>query len=327
MFRISMLVASLAAALALTAATSKADEYPSKPITIIVPYSAGGGADVIVRVAADALEKEFKQRVIVENVTGAGGTIGVRRAAHAAPDGYTLVTVSPGTHAAAPALYKDLGYDPLKDYEKAGLTGTTPIVLVTRKGLPVKNLKEFAEYLKANEKKVTLAHVGPGSMTHLSCSMFDSIVGVNPTAAAYRGTPPLMQDLLGGRVDYTCQQPNGIIGLVNKGDIIALAVADDHREVSLPNVPDADEAGFPGFKATAWNGLVMPKGTPDAVVNKFNKALAKVLSDPAVVKQYANIGVTVRPPEQRTREFQRKFMEQEYVRYTTLMKKIGIKPQ
>lgn len=327
MLKKSMLIASLAAALTLVTTTGKADDYPSRPITIIVPYSAGGGADVIARIVADALSNEFKERVLVENVTGAGGTIGVRRVAHAAPDGYTLGTVSPGTHAAASALYKNLGYDPLKDFEMAGLTGTTPIVLVTRKGIPAKTLKEFAEYLKANEKKVTLAHVGPGSMTHLSCSMFDSIVGVNPTAAAYRGTPPLMQDLLGGRVDYTCQQPNGVIGLISKGEINALAVADDHREASLPNVPDADEAGFPDLKATAWNGFVMPKGTPDAIVNKFNKVLAKVLDDPAVVKRYAAIGVTVRPPEQRTREFQRKFMEEEYVRYTTLMKKIGIKPQ
>ncbi len=136
-----------------------------------------------------------------------------------------------------------------------GLTGTTPIVLVTRKGLPAKTLKEFAEYLKANEKKVTLAHVGPGSMTHLSCSMFDLIVGVNPAAAAYRGTPPLMQDLLGGRVDYTCQQPNGVIGLVNKGEINALVVADDHREPSLPKSRTPTRPDFPASRrppGTGW---------------------------------------------------------------------------
>jgi tripartite-type tricarboxylate transporter receptor subunit TctC len=327
MLRTSALIASLAAALTFVATTGRAEDYPSRPITIIVPYSAGGGADVIARIAADALSKEFNERVVVENVTGAGGTIGVRRVAHAAPDGYTLSTVSPGTHAAAPALYKDLGYDPIKSFVPVGLTGTTPIVLVTRKGIPSKNLAEFAAYLKANEKTVTLAHVGPGSMTHLACSMFDSIVGVNPTAVAYRGTPPLMQDLLGGRVDYTCQQPNGVIGLVTKGEVNALGVADDHREASLPNVPDADEAGYPAFKSTAWNGFVMPKGTPEAIVNKFHAALGKVLNDPVVVKRYLAIGVTVPPPAQRTREYQAKFMQNELERYTTLMKKIGIKPQ
>lgn len=327
MLRGSALIATVFAALALTAASAQADDYPNRPITIVVPFSAGGGADVVARVAADALSKEFKERVIVENVTGAGGTIGVRRVAHAAPDGYTLTTVSPGTHAAAAALYKDPGYDPIKSFVPVGLTGSSPIVLVIREGIPANTLKEFAAYLKANERKVTLATVGPGSMTHLGCSMFDALVGVNPAAAAYRGTPPLMQDLLGGRVDYTCQQPNGVIGLVAAGKIKALAVADGHRDPYMPNVPDADEAGFPGFKSTAWNGFEMPAGTPEAIVDKFHAALAKVLSDPEVVKRYAAIGITVTPPDQRTREYMAKFMESELVRYTALIKKIGLQPQ
>jgi putative tricarboxylic transport membrane protein len=326
MLRISALIVCLAAAFTFAATAGRAEDYPSKPITIIVPYSAGGGGDVVARIEADGLEKELKQRVLVENVTGAGGTIGIRRAAHAAPDGYTMATVAPGTHAAAPALYKNLGYDPINGFEMVGLTGSTPIVLVVRKGIPVKTVGEFAKYLKAHEKTITLAHVGPGSMTHLSCSMFDSIVGVNPTAVAYRGTPPLMQDLLGGRVDYTCQQPNGVIGLVAKGEITALVVADSRRSPTLPNVPTSVEAGFPGFKSTAWNGLVMPKGTPDAIVNKVNKALNKVLNDPKIIKRYADIGVTVFPPEERSRQFMHDFMEKEMVRYTTLMKQIGIKP-
>ncbi len=167
----------------------------------------------------------------------------------------------------------------------------------------------------------------PGSMTHLACSLLDSIVGVNPTAVAYRGTPPLMQDLLGGRVDYTCQQPNGVIGLVKKGDIKAIAIADTRREPSLPGVPTGAEQGMPGFVSTAWNGLVMPKGTPDAIVNKFHDALQKALAEPEIVKRYAAIGVTVFPPEERTRDYQLKFMKEEEVKYTTLMKKIGIQPQ
>jgi tripartite-type tricarboxylate transporter receptor subunit TctC len=251
----------------------------------------------------------------------------VRKVAHSAPDGYTLTTVSPGTHAAVVALYKDPGYDPIKSFTPVGLTGSSPIVLVIRKDIPANTLKEFAAYLKANESKVTLAHVGPGSMTHLGCSMFDAIVGVNPASAPYRGTPPLMQDLLGGRVDYTCQQPNGVIGLLSKGDIKALAVADDHRDPFMPNVPDADEAGFPGFKSTAWNGFVMPAGTPEAIVNKFNATLNKVLSDPEVVKRYKAIGITVNPPKQRSRAYMAKFMQSEIERYTTLIKKIGLKPQ
>lgn len=292
-----------------------------------MPYTAGGGADVVARIAADGLERELKQRVIIENVTGAGGTTGIRRAANAAPDGYTMMTVSPGTHSAAPALYKDLGYDPIKSFEMVGLTATQPLVLIVRKELPVNNLKEFVTYLKANEKTVTLAHVGPGSMTHLGCTMFGALVGVNPTAAPYRGTPPLMQDLLGGRVDYTCQQPNGVIGFVQKGEVKALAVAGDKRTPSLPNVPTSDEAGMPAFKSSAWNALAMPKGVPDAIVNKVNTALNKALSDPEVVKRFATLDLAVPPPEERSREYMLKFMKIELDRYVDLMKKAGVEPQ
>lgn len=322
----STLLAAMAASLAFGVA-AKAQDYPTKPITIIVPYTAGGGADVVARITADGLERELKQRVIIENVTGAGGTTGIRRAANAAPDGYTMMTVSPGTHSAAPALYKDLGYDPIKSFEMVGLTATQPLVLIVRKELPVNNLKEFVAYLKANEKTVTLAHVGPGSMTHLGCTMFDAIVGVNPTAAPYRGTPPLMQDLLGGRVDYTCQQPNGVIGFVQKGEVKALAVAGDKRMPSLPNVPTSDEAGMPDFKSSAWNALAMPKGVPDAIVNKVNMALNKALSDPDVVKRFATLDLAVPPPEERSREFMRKFIQAEMDRYVPLMKKAGVEPQ
>lgn len=323
----STLLATIALSLTLGCLAANAQDYPNKPITIIVPYSAGGAGDVVARIAADGLERELKQRVIVENVTGAGGTTGIRRAANAAPDGYTMLTVAPGTHSAAPALYKDLGYDPIKSFEMVGLTAGQPVVLVVRKDLPVKNLKEFVTYLKANEKTVTLAHVGPGSMTHLACTMFDAIVGVNPTAAPYRGTPPLMQDLLGGRVDYTCQQPNGIIGFVQKGEVKALAIAGNKRSPSLPDVPTSDEAGMPEFKSSAWNGLAMPKGVPEAIVNKVNQALNKALNDPEVVKRFANLDLAVPPPEERTREFQRKFMQAEMDRYVDLMRKAGVEPQ
>ncbi|HEY4193222.1 MAG TPA: tripartite tricarboxylate transporter substrate binding protein [Mesorhizobium sp.] len=325
-----MSVRSLLAAMAISlafGAVAKAQDYPNRPITIIVPYTAGGGADVVARITADGLERQLKQRVIIENVTGAGGTTGIRRAANAAPDGYTMMTVSPGTHSAAPALYKDLGYDPIKSFEMVGLTATQPLVLIVRKELPVSNLKEFVTYLKAHEKTVTLAHVGPGSMTHLGCTMFDALVGVNPTAAPYRGTPPLMQDLLGGRVDYTCQQPNGVIGFVQKGEVKALAVAGDKRMPSLPNVPTSDEAGMPDFKSSAWNALAMPKGVPDAIVNKVNAALNKALNDPDVIKRFATLDLVVPPPEERSREYMLKFMKIELDRYVDLMRKAGVEPQ
>jgi tripartite-type tricarboxylate transporter receptor subunit TctC len=321
------LAVGLGVLLALAPASGQAQDYPTRPITIIVPFTAGGGGDVVARAVAEALDKQLGQRVVIENVTGAGGTTGVRRAAQAAADGYTMVTVSPGTHAAAPALYKNLGYDPIDGFEMVGLTGATPIVLVSRSAVPAKNMKEFVAYLKANEKTTTLAHVGPGSMTHLACSMLGAIVGVNPVAASYRGTPPLMQDLIGGRVDYTCQQPNGVIGLLQKGDIRAYVVADSRRSPALPDVPTADEVGMPDFKSTAWNGLVMPKGTPDAIVNKVNQALSKALDDPALLKRFEALGVTAMTPNERSRAFQKKFMTSERDRYTALIRKIGINPQ
>lgn len=164
-------------------------------------------------------------------------------------------------------------------------------------------------------------------MTHLACTMFNSAIGINPTAVTYRGTPPLMQDLIGGRVDYTCQQPNGVIGFVGKGDVRALVVADRKRAPSLPDIPNSDEAGLPAFKSSAWSGLGMPKGTPEAILNTVNAALNKVLDNPEIVKRLAGIDVAVRPPEERSREFHRQFLEAEMTRYTTLMREIGVQPQ
>ncbi len=324
--RLSLLFAWVACLLASPQA-AQAQGYPERPVTIIVPFSAGGGGDIVARIVGDALSKQLNQSVVIENITGAGGTIGTRRAAQAAPDGYTMVTVSPGTHSAAPALYKELGYEAVGSFAPIGMASSTPNVLIARGKIPAKTMKEFIAYLKENEKKVTLGHVGPGSMTHLSCSIFNAQIGINPVAAPYRGTPPLMQDLLGDRIDYTCQQPNGLGGLLDGGQIHAYAVADDRRSPLLPNVPTADEVGLPGFKSTAWIALAMPKGTPDAITAKMNAALVKALDDPGLQGRYKELGLVAPRPEERTREYLKTFMLSEMDRYVAIVKQLGIPPQ
>jgi tripartite-type tricarboxylate transporter receptor subunit TctC len=323
----SLLLPAALAGLFLAPLGAQAQSYPDRQITIVVPFSAGGGGDVVARAVGDALSKQIGKPVVIENVTGAGGTTGTRRVAQADPDGFTMVTVSPGTHSAAPALYMNLGYDPLTDFVPIGLVSSTPNVLIARAKIPAKTMKEFVAYLKKNEKKVTLGHVGPGSMTHLSCAIFNSIVGVDPVAAPYRGTPPLMQDLLGDRIDYTCQQPNGLVGLLDSGKIHAYAVADTKRSPLLPNVPTSDEVGMPGFKSTAWIGLAMPKGVPDAVAKKVNQALAKALDDPDLQKRFKALGLVTPAADERSQDYLKKLMISERDRYVAIIKKIGLQPQ
>lgn len=317
-------LASFLAAASLVCGAALSQEYPAKPVTIIVPFSAGGGGDVVTRTVTPSLAKTLGRPVLVENLTGAGGTIGSKKAAQAAPDGYTLIMVSPGTHAGAPALYANLGYEPVEGHEQIGLMSTTAIVLIGKKALPPNTLQEFVAYLRANEKSVTSANAGVGSMSHLACSLFHSLISVDPTQVSYRGMPPLMLDLLAGRVDYVCQQANGIIGQLDA--IKVYAVADERRASLLPNVPTTTEAGLPGFKSTVWLGLAAPKGTPQPVIQTLNRALAVAFDDGAVQKRYADLGLDIPIPEQRSPEWFRKFMQAEMERWTGILRKAGVKP-
>jgi putative tricarboxylic transport membrane protein len=325
MTRTVLFACARATAFVLCAAGAHAQAYPSKPITIIVPFTAGGGGDVGARIIAPAMSKALGQSVVIDNITGGGGTIGSRRAATAAPDGYTLIMASPGTHAGAPALYANLGYEPVAGHEPIGLVSTTPIVLVAKNQIPAKTLQEFISYLRANEKTVTAAHAGIGSMSHLACSLFNSLVGVKPTEVPYRGMPPLMQDMLGGRVDYTCNQANGILGLI--GRIKVFVVADDRPAPSLPGVPTATEAGLPEFKVTVWLALAAPKGTPSSITLALNRALAAAFDDPIVQKRYTELGLDIPPREERSPAWLRSFMQSEMERWTTVLRKAGVKPE
>jgi tripartite-type tricarboxylate transporter receptor subunit TctC len=313
---VAAIVASCAAAV-----PAHAQNYPNRHITIIVPFTAGAVADTVSRLLAPGLAKQLGQQVIVENIGGAGGTTGIGRAAKAAPDGYTIAYASTGTHAGAVALYPNLGYDPVDSFESIGLIGSTPVAIIARKDLPPKTLKEFADYLRANEKKVLFAHSGVGSISHIFCAYFQSLIGVQPVAVPYRGLGESTQALLAGQVDYSCNQAPLTVEHVNSKSLQAYVITSEKRSPMLPDLPTAAEAGFPGFTLGAWNGLQFPKGTPEAVVKQVNEALSKTLDDPETRGRLAKIGIDVAPVERRAPSWFGPFIKSEIDRWKPLLEK------
>lgn len=272
-----------------------ADDFPTRPITMIVPYPPGGPSDVVARIMADGMGKALKGTIVIENVGGAGGTIGTARAAEAAGDGYTLLGASMGSHVAAPSLYKNLRYDSRKDFVPIGLASNAPAVVVARKDFPANNLKEFIAYLKANGDKVKQAEGGVGSSSYLACLQFTSAAGVSPTLVGYRGTGPALTDLIGGHVDFFCEQAVSVQGAIKGGSIKAYVISGDSRSDALPNVPSAKEVGLPAYNISIWSAIFAPKGTPKAIADKLTDALNKTLADPATVKRLHDLGGTVPP--------------------------------
>ncbi len=252
----------LAAVASFSASVAQAQNYPTRNITMIVPFAAGGPTDVVARIVTGQMAPALGQTIIIENVVGAGGTTGATRAARAANDGYTLITGHMGTHAAAVPLYPKLAYHPEKDFEPVALLAGTPILILARKDFPPKDLKEFVAYVKANADKVNAAHAGIGSVSHVSCELLNSILGIKPVGVPFNGTGPAMNALVAGQVDYMCDQIVNAVPQVNGGTIKAYAVATPERNPSLPNVPTTTEAGLPAFQAQAWNAIFAPKGTP-----------------------------------------------------------------
>jgi len=287
-----------------------AQDYPNRYITIVSPFQAGGPSDTVARIIAFPMSKVLGQQVVVENVTGAGGTIGSGRVAKAPPDGYMLVISGSGTHAAIEQLYANPPYRAL-DFESIGLITTTPVVIVGKRDLPPHTLEELIGYLRSNQKAVTEADAGIGSVSNLACSVFHSLIGVEPTLVSYRGTPQATQDLLSGNVDLLCNQIVNIVPHVNSGQIKAYAVTGDRRSPMLPSVPTTGEAGLPEFKLTVWYGLSAPRGTPLPIVDKLNQALSVALDDPIVVKRFADLGYDVAPPQERAPAWFADFMRRE----------------
>jgi tripartite-type tricarboxylate transporter receptor subunit TctC len=289
----------LATTLLLWAPAAHAQDFPTRHITLVAPFQAGGPSDTVARLIAIPMSKALGQQVIVENVTGAGGTIGSGRVAKAAPDGFTLGISGSGTHAAVEQLYASPPYR-ATDFENVGLINTAPVIVVAKKGLPPNTLQEFIAYLRANEKSVTEADAGVGSVSHLACSVFKTLVAVKPTVASYRGTPQATQDLIAGNVDFVCNQIVNVVGHVKSGALKAYAVTGEARSPMLPDVPTTAEAGLPEFKLTVWYGLAAPKGTPAPVVAKLNQALSVALDDATVVKRFADLGYDVVAPQSRS---------------------------
>jgi tripartite-type tricarboxylate transporter receptor subunit TctC len=314
-------LAGLLTALALAAGPVMAQDYPTRPIMMVVPYPAGGPSDVVARIIADGMSRQLNQSIVIENVGGAGGTIGTGRVAEAHPDGYTLLAASMGSHVSAPALYPNLKYDSTKDFTPIGLTAYAPAAIVSKKDIPANNLKEFVDYLKKNGENVKQAHGGVGASSHMACMLFNSVVGAKPSQVAYRGTGPALNDLIGGHVDYFCEQVVSVQGAVKGGTIKAYAVSGDSRSSALPQVPSAKEAGLPGYQLSIWSAVFAPKGTPKPIVDKLSAALNKALDDPAVVKRLADLGGTVPPPAERGPAFLDKTLKADTAKWDPILKK------
>src|SRR3954466_15747724 len=323
MLRRNLLTGAWAGLLALAAlagpAASQAD-YPSRPITVIVPFAAGGPTDIVARIVSENMSKTLGQTIVIENALGAGGTTASTRAKRATPDGYTIIMGHMGTHAAAVALYPNLQYDPRTDFEPIGLAAGTPVLILGRKDFAPKDLKEFVAHVKANADKLNMAHAGVGSVSYSSCELLSSVLDIKPTGVPFNGTGPAMNALVGGQVDYMCDQIVNAVPQVNAGTIKAYAVATPERNPSLPDVPTTAEAGLPAFQAQAWNAIFAPKGTPAPIIAKLNAAAAKALDDEGVRKRLLDLGSVIPPPAERSPEALAGLVKSEIAKWTPVLK-------
>ena len=316
-----------AAVFALGTDPGEAQNYPTRPVTVIVPFAAGGPTDVVARIVGDHMGRTLGQQVIVENVVGAGGTTGISKGAAATPDGYTIMMGHMGTHGAAPALYKNLKYDPTKDFAPIGIAAGTPILVVARIDFPPKTLQEFVAHLKAAGDKVNEGHAGVGSVSFTTCTMFNVMTGAKPTRVPYSGTGPVINDMLAGKLDYACDQIVNLATQIQGAKIKAYAIATEKRSPALPDVPTSTEAGLPDFKVSAWNALFAPKGTPKEIVAKLNDALSKALSDPATRKRLEDLGGVIPEGPERTPEHLARFVGSEVDRWGKALKTAGVMPK
>ena len=315
-----ILMASLLAAVANAAMA----EYPEKPVTIVVPFAAGGPTDKVARDLGDVLRKQLNQPVIIENVGGAGGTLGAAKVAKAAPDGYTVLLHHIGM-ATSPALYRKLPYDTLGDFEYLGMVNEVPMTLVGRSTLPASTMPELMKWIEANRGKINLANAGLGAASHLCGLLFQQSVKVDMTTVPYKGTAPAMTDLLGGQVDLMCDQTTNTTQQIEGGRIKAFAVTTPKRltTASLARLPTLDESGLKGFNVSIWHGMYAPKGTPKAVVDKLNAALRTSLKDPEFIKRQEALGAVVVTDARLAGADHKKFVEAEIAKWGPAIKAAG----
>ena len=307
-------------ALSIVSSVAAAQPYPSRPVTIIVPFAAGGPTDIIARITGEYYSKALGQQFVVENVAGAGGTTGITRGAQSKPDGYTIMMGHMGTHGAAPALYANLKYDPARDFSPIGLVAGTPILIVARKDFPAANLKEFIAKVKDPAAKVKQAHAGVGSVSFTTCTLLTSQLGAKSIVAAYRGTGPALNDLVGGQVDYMCDQIVNLVEQVKGGSIRAYAIATPERSPALPGVPTSREAGLPDYQVSAWNALFGPKGLPKEVHARLADTLVRALDDEATRKRLLELGSVIPDRAGRSPQALQKLVESEVARWNPILK-------
>lgn len=305
------------------ASVAAAQSYPTKPITIVVPFAAGGPTDVLARIVSDHMARTLAQPVLIENVVGAGGTIGSARVAKAQPDGHTLLSGNLGSLGAAFALYKKIGYDP-REFAAVGMLAGTPNFLVVRKQFPARTLAEFITYVKANPERVTVGNAGLGSNAHFVCLYLEHLAGLKLRHVPYRGTGPAMQDLVGGQIDAMCDLAPNIVPQVLAGTIRALVVAQPSRVAAANDVPTAAESGLPDFNVVGWNAIVAPPKTPKEVIAKSNAALRSALTDLAVRRKIEDLGAIPPKPEEATPEWMDTFLRSEVLRWSKVIRAAGV---
>jgi tripartite-type tricarboxylate transporter receptor subunit TctC len=288
-------IAAMILAMAAPAAGAAETEYPAREVTLIVPFAAGGPTDIVARIVADSMSNTLGQQITIENVVGAGGTTAATRTMRAAADGYTIMMGHMGTHAAAVALYPNLAYNPKRDFAPIGVVAGMPVLILARQHLPVATFQDFTIYARKWGSELRMAHAGIGSVAYTACTLLNQILDVRPTMVAYQGTGPAMDALVAGEVDYMCDQIVSVVPQVRAGTILALAISTPERSPALSKVPTTGEAGIPEFQVSAWNALFAPKGTPQPVIDKLNRALAAALDDPATHKRLVDLGSV--PPE------------------------------
>ena len=303
------------------------DAYPSKkPITLVSPYPAGGASDVLTRILANSLKNSLGQQVLVQNVTGAGGTIGSRQVANAAPDGYTLLLHHFGM-ATGPFLYKDLQFDPLKSFEHIGLFAETAFILVSGKTFAPSNMKELIDYIKQNKGNVTFATGGVGSGGHLFGIILENSLGIKLTQVLYRGAAPAMVDVLAGRVDLLCDSPGPVAQHLSTGNLKAFAVTGDHRLSSMPDVPTVAEVGFKELTMSLWYGFYAPKGTPRPIIAQLSRALQDAMKDPSVIEQLAKLDTQPFDLAQATPDGLYRKLSSEMSHWGQVIQQAGVKPE
>ncbi len=315
-------VAIIALGTAAPAALAQSD-FPRRPITLIVPFAAGGPTDVIARIVGEHMSRTLGQQIVIENIVGAGGTTASARAARASPDGYTIEMGHMGPHAATVALYPNITYKPDVDFAPIGMAAGTQVLILGKKDFPPKDLKEFVPYVKANVGKLNMAHAGVGSVSFTTCLLLNHILNVKPTSIPYNGTGPALTALIAGQVDYMCDQIVNVVQQINSGQIKAYAIGTAERSPALPDVPTSKEAGLPEFQAQAWNALFAPKATPKPVLDKLSDALDKALNDDGTRRRLLELGSVLPGKPERGQAPLLALVKSEIARWTPIIQAAG----